>query len=204
MRDNPGSLLPAMQRCPALAVALCPPGPLQAQDFAGSGVQPATRANSEPRPIAFADGAPGDAALVIVTASAELAADLPLSGAERAALTAAIAAEGFEGKVESKLSLRGVGPRPRLLVVGVGADAQGLDYAKAAGSAAQELRNEKAPVAMVGLPSSEAAATAGTQRVTWWLGRRAAGFTTTGSGGGGRRGRAYQRPGRGSPRTQTC
>ena len=66
-----------------LGLALCPPGAAQAQQAAGSGVAASTAENSAPRPIAFASSAPDDAALVIVTRSAVLADDLPLSAAER-------------------------------------------------------------------------------------------------------------------------
>lgn len=144
----------------ALALALCPPGLAQAQSLAGSGVAPGTEASSAPRPVEFASVAPADAALVIVMPSTALPDGLPLSAAERDAVTAAIAAEGFEGKANSSLSLRGIGTRPRLLVVGVGDEAQGADFAKAAGKAAQELKGEKAPVAVIGLPTAEAAAEA--------------------------------------------
>src|SRR5690606_29652578 len=140
----------------ALALALCPPGLAHAQSLAGSGVAPGTEASSAPRPIEFASVAPADAALVIVMPSTALPDGLPLSAAERDAVTAAIAAEGFEGKANSSLSLRGIGTRPRLLVVGVGDEAQGVDVAKAAGKAAQELKGEEAPVAITGLPTAEA------------------------------------------------
>src|SRR5690606_33639526 len=64
------------------------------------------------------------------------------------------------GKAGSSLSLRGIGSGPRILVVGVGGEAQNVDFAKAAGKAAQDLKGEKAPVAFVGLSSAEAVAQA--------------------------------------------
>lgn len=144
----------------ALALAACPFGLAQAQSLAGSGVAPGVEASSEPRPVEFASVAPAKAAMVIVTQSAALPDALPLSVAEREAVTAAIAAEGFEGKAGSSLSLRGIGSRPRVVLVGVGDQPQSVDFAKAAGKAAQDLKGEKAPVAIVGLPTTEATAEA--------------------------------------------
>src|SRR5690606_20973222 len=121
---------------------------------------PSEADNSAERPIEFAATAPADAALAIVVQSATLPADLPLTAAERAAIERAVAAADFKGKAGDTLSLRGIGERPRLLLVGVGEAPTPVDFAEAAGKAAQELKGDKATVAVVGLPGAEAAADA--------------------------------------------
>src|SRR5690606_33066637 len=156
MSRSPKSRLPFL----ALALALTPLGIAQAQPVMGSGISPGTEASSPARDVGFAFSAPADAALVVVMQGAALPADAGLSAAESAAVAAAMTADGFEGKADSKLSLRGIGSRPRVLLVGVGSEATALDFATAAGTAAQDLKGEKAPVAIVGLPSADLAAEA--------------------------------------------
>ena len=143
-----------------LALVLCPSSQVHAQGMAGSGVAPAEAGNSVERPVEFAGAAPAGAALVIVTRSAALPDGLPLSPAERAAIAAAAEAGGFEGKAGEVLSLRGIGNRPRLLLAGTGGEPTAVDFAKAAGKAAQELSGEKAPVALAGFPDAQATAEA--------------------------------------------
>ncbi|HEY6816269.1 MAG TPA: leucyl aminopeptidase, partial [Croceibacterium sp.] len=70
----------------ALALASGAPGAAQAQQAAGSRVAPSEVANSAERPLAFAAGAPAEAALVIVVSSAALPEGLPLAGHEREAI----------------------------------------------------------------------------------------------------------------------
>src|SRR5690606_18887692 len=144
----------------ALALASAPAGLAQAQQTAGSGIAPSEVENSAERPIEFATSAPADAALVVVVQSATLPDAVPLNAAERAALERAIGAADFKGAAGETLSLRGIGERPRLLLVGVGETPAAVDFAEAAGKAAQDLKGEKAPVAIVGLPSAEAVADA--------------------------------------------
>lgn len=156
MSRSPKSRLPFL----ALALALTPLGIAQAQPVMGSGISPGTEASSPARDVGFASSAPADAALVVVMQGTALPADAGLSAAESAAVAAAMTADGFEGKADSKLSLRGIGSRPRVLLVGVGSEATALDFATAAGTAAQDLKGEKAPVAIVGLPSADLAAEA--------------------------------------------
>jgi len=155
------SRLPILAMSLALApLAHAPAAHAQAEPVMGSGIPPGTQSSSSAREVGFATTAPADAALVVVMQGASLPQGAWLSGAESTAIAAAIAAEGFEGKADTKLSLRGIGGRPRILLVGVGEEASGLDFAKAAGAAAQDLKGEKARIAIVGLPNAEAAAEA--------------------------------------------
>jgi leucyl aminopeptidase len=152
---------PAYIRASVLAVALAvSPAVALAQDMAGSGVVPAEAGNSAERPVEFAAAAPAEAALVILTRSAALPQSAPVSEAESAAIEAAVAAGGFTGKANEALSLRGIGQRPRLLLVGLGEEPAENAVAEAAGKAAQDLKSEKAPVAIVGLDSPQDAADA--------------------------------------------
>jgi len=142
----------------AFAFAIAPTGTAAAQDTAGSGVAPGNAANTGERPLEFATAAPENAALAIVVGSAALPDGVPLSSAERAGIDAAIAAAGFEGKAGDTLSLRGIGSRPRLMLVGVGEEPTAVDFAKAGGKVAQETSGEKAPIAIAGLPDAQAVA----------------------------------------------
>lgn len=126
------------------------PLPAIAQTIAGSGVAASERKNSPERPIGFAARAPDGAALVVLMTSAELPADLPFSAAERASLASAIKAGDFKGKANEVMSLRGIGAHPRILLVGTGAAPGALARMEAAGKAAQDLKDEKAPVAVLG------------------------------------------------------
>ena len=145
----------------ALSLALAPAGAALGQStVVGSGVAPGDVANSAERPVQFAASAPADAALVVVVNSAALPTGIELSAAERAGLEAAIASADFKGGAGDTLSLRGIGTRPRLLLIGVGEEPSALDLATAGGKAAQELKGEVAPVAIVGLADGQAAAEA--------------------------------------------
>jgi leucyl aminopeptidase len=144
----------------ALALAIAPAGAALAQPIPGSGIVASEADNSVERPLLFATRAQDDAALVIVVQSAILPDGLPLAAAERAALERALLAAEFKGKAGDTLSLRGIGTRPRLLVVGVGEMPTAVTFAEAAGKAAQDLKGEKAAVAIVGLPNAEAVADA--------------------------------------------
>ena len=121
-----------------------------AQEVVGSAVSPSEARNSAERPIDFATTIPADAALVILSNTAVLSGGLPLSAAEQTALAAALASSGFAAKANEVLSLRGVGTRPRVLVIGTGANGGAVAVQEAAGKAAQELKGEKAPVALLG------------------------------------------------------
>lgn len=133
-----------------LAAFAVPAAPAFAQAVIGSGVPASTAKNSAERPIAFAVSAPADAAVVVLTAEKALPADAPLSAAERQAVDAALVAAGFAAKANEVVSLRGIGVRPRIVVVGLGKDGGSKAVMEAAGKAAQDLRAEKAPVAIVG------------------------------------------------------
>ncbi len=133
-----------------LSLVLAPAA--MAQTVAGSGVVPATAANSTERTIGFAANAPAGAALVVVMTDAALPPldGIALGAAERQAITAAIAAASFDGKAGSTLSLRGIGAHPRILLVGAGATPSSLALAEAGGKAAQELKSEAQPVTIAG------------------------------------------------------
>ena len=133
-----------------LSLALAPA--VMAQSVTGSGVVPATAANSAERAIGFSANAPAGAALVVVVTDATLPPldGFALSAAERQAVTAAIATANFDGKAGSTLSLRGIGMHPRILLVGAGATPSSLALAEAGGKAAQELKSEAQPVAIAG------------------------------------------------------
>lgn len=133
-----------------LSFTLVPPA--LAQAVTGSGVVPATAANSAERSIGFAASAPAGAALVVMMTDAALPPldGVSLSAAERQAVTAAIAAATFDGKAGSTLSLRGIGAFPRILLVGAGTSPTALALAEAGGKAAQELKSEAHPVAIAG------------------------------------------------------
>ena len=133
-----------------LATIAVPTAPVLAQAVIGSGVAASTAANSAERPIGFAASAPTDAALVLLTADKSLPADVPLSAEERKATEAALANAGFAAKANEIVSLRGIGARPRIMIVGLGKDGGSKAVMEAAGKAAQDLRSEKAPVAIAG------------------------------------------------------
>lgn len=124
--------------------------PALAQAVIGSGVPASTAKNSAERPISFATTAPADAALVVLTADKTLPADTPLTADERKAVEAALVAGSFAAKANEVVSLRGIGARPRIMVIGLGKDLRSKAVMEAAGKAAQDLRGEKAPVAIAG------------------------------------------------------
>ncbi len=134
-------------------------GPAVAQDRTiGSGVAPAEATNSAERPVDFAATAPAGAALVILASSADLPQGTGLSSAEVRSVEAAIASAEFKGSANEVLLLRGIGSRPLILLVGTGEEPIGV--AEAAGTAAQQLRGEKTPIALVGAQGAAAAADA--------------------------------------------
>ncbi|MGN3975074.1 leucyl aminopeptidase [Tsuneonella sp. SYSU-LHT278] len=134
--------------------------PAFAQDTIGHQVAAATAGNSAERPIAFDGSVPNDATLVMFASGAELPPGPSLSAIEREGISAAMSAGGFTGKPGEILSLRGIGTRPRLLVVGTGAQPSATAIRDAAGKAAQELKGENAPVALVGAGEDAALAEA--------------------------------------------
>lgn len=138
----------------ACALSVLAAAPVHAQAVIGSGVVASERKNSAERPIGFGATADPSAALVILTGSDKLAADLPLTEVERTGIAAAIAGAAFAGKANEVLSLRAVGARPRIVLVGVSGEPSATAWMEAAGKAAQDLRAEKAPVAIVGAGSA--------------------------------------------------
>jgi leucyl aminopeptidase len=153
-----------MMRIKSLLLSACltlaPAPAAMAQTVIGSGVVPATAANSAERAIGFAATAPAGAALVVIMTDATLPPldGVALSAAERQAVTAAATAAGFDGKAGSTLSLRGIGSFPRILLVGAGATPSSLALAEAGGKAAQELKSEAHPVAIAGAYGDASAA----------------------------------------------
>ena len=145
-----------LSACLSLAAA---PAAL-AQTVAGSGVVPATAANSAERAIGFAASAPAGAALVVVMTDATLPPldGVALDAAERQAVNSAIATASFDGKAGSTLSLRGIGAHPRILLVGAGVTPSSLALAEAGGKAAQELKSEAQPVTIAGAFGDSSAA----------------------------------------------
>jgi leucyl aminopeptidase len=125
-------------------------GPVLAQSIPGSGIAASLAGNSAERPIGFATTAPAGAALVVLMNGKDLPAAAPLSDEERKAVIAALTASSFAAKANEVLSLRGIGARPRILLVGLGSETGSKPWMEAAGKAAQELRSEKAPVAIAG------------------------------------------------------
>jgi len=124
--------------------------PALAQAVIGSGVPASTAKNSAERPISFAAIAPTDAALVVLMADKALPANPPLSADERKAVEAALTASGFAAKANEALSLRGIGARPRIHLVGLGRELGAKAVMEAAGKAAQDLRGEKEAIALFG------------------------------------------------------
>ena len=148
-----------------LATALVPPALAQERVATGSAVAATTRANSAERRIDFAATAPASGVLVVpVASSAQLRQSAPaLPGGVGDAVVRAAASGRFEGRPDSLLSLRGLGGFERILLIGVGD--QSLDAAALAslgGRAAQETREDAAPVAILadGLDTPEADAAA--------------------------------------------
>lgn len=133
-----------------LAAFAIPAVPAVAQTVIGSGVPASTAPNSAERPIGFATAAPADAALVILMADRVVPADAPLSAEERKSLEAALAAANFAAKANEVVSLRGIGARPRIIAIGIGKGGGSTAVMEAAGKAAQDLRGEKAAVAVIG------------------------------------------------------
>jgi leucyl aminopeptidase len=137
--------------------------PAMAQTVIGSGIAPATVKNSTVRQIGFALGTAdrADHAIVIVMTDAKIPSDA-LDPALRPQVEAAIASAKFEGKAGSTLSLRGIGKHPRILLVGAGGDGpEAHRYRNAGGRAAQDLKDEAAPISIAGKmprgPASEVA-----------------------------------------------
>lgn len=143
----------------ALAATAASPALLAAQDVPGSGIVPAAIGNSEERPIAFARSVPADAALAVVMTDAGLPEGvdgLPVDAQAR------IVAAEFAGKAGELLDLPSAAGSPRIVLFGAaGEDGQPIDWRVVGGRIAQELAEEDAPIAVVGLPGSDAMAMAG-------------------------------------------
>ncbi len=144
------------------ASSLSPALPARAQ-VVGSGVAPATVDNSAGRPFAFSSTASNSGVLVIPMTSAILPAGLgvPSDATVRAQIEAAIASAKFEGKAGSSLSLRGIGGYARIHLAGVGTDGSVATRMRdAAGKAAQDLKDEAAPISFAAAGNGAEAAEA--------------------------------------------
>lgn len=134
----------------ALILATASAPVLAQSGAAGSGVEPATVANSQVRPIAFAPRAAEDGALAILMRDGALPQGV-LGSAVETAVQAAIANAKFEGKDGTKLVLRGIGRHARIDLVGIGGEADAQDrLRRAGGRIAQDLRDEAHAVQIVG------------------------------------------------------
>ncbi|MBO6769367.1 MAG: leucyl aminopeptidase family protein [Erythrobacter sp.] len=143
----------------ALAAAVSSPAMLAAQDVPGSGVVPSAIGNSAERPIAFARTVPADAALAVVMTDTSLRDGLERLPADAAAR---IAASEFEGKAGELIDLPSAAGSPRIVLFGAAEeDGEPIDWRVVGGRIAQELAEEDAPIAVVGLPGGEAMAMAG-------------------------------------------
>jgi leucyl aminopeptidase len=150
----------------ALALALAASAPFGAaalaQTVTGTAVAPSTVENSATRPISFAASAPASGVLVVLMADTTLPtlSGFTLDDASRSAITAAIAAGKYKGKEGERLSLRGIGPYARILLVGIGtatdSDARTSAMRNAGGRAAQDLADEAQPV-QIALPTGVSA-----------------------------------------------
>ena len=140
------------------ATTLCAPPALAQQMPEGSGIAPATVGNSTARPIRFAASAAPGGALAIVAGSAALPVNA-VDASIRANVEAAIAAAKFDGKAGTTLSLRGIGPYARILLIGTGTEGSVSERMRnAGGKAAQDLRDEAQPISVVGAANPDEAA----------------------------------------------
>jgi leucyl aminopeptidase len=146
----------------AIALASAAMTPVFAQSGTiGSGIAPSTMSNSQARPIGFATTTPAVGALVIPMRNATLP-NGSVDAETAQAINAAIASAKYEGKEDSRLSLRGIGGYSRIVLTGTGDEGdRAANIRNAVGKAAQELMDEAQPVAIAGgLTSDEAAAAA--------------------------------------------
>lgn len=142
----------------ALACTTVLAAPVSAQTSPGSGVVPAETQNSIGRDIGFASSPGAAGALVVLMSSSTIPAGL-LGEDTASQVTAAIASAKFEGKAGSTLSLRGIGPYARILLVGTAGDGDVLKRMReAGGKAAQEVKDDAHPVSIVGVTSPNEAA----------------------------------------------
>lgn len=145
----------------AFALTTAAISPAAAQNTTiGSGISPATVANSTTRPIGFATTTPNNGALVIIMRDATVPTGA-VDAATAPAVEAAIAAAKYEGKDGSTLSLRGIGGYSRILLTGTGTEGDRVaNIRNAAGKAAQELKDEAQSVSVAGALNADEAASA--------------------------------------------
>ena len=137
-----------------LAMVLSAP-PALAQNVIGSGVTPATVANSKERPIAFAASVPSDAALVVIMQNAEVPAGVALP--EDAA--ARIEAAEFTGKAGSTLSIPNAPGAPSITLYGIAPDeGDAINWREVGGNLIQKMKSENAPLAIAGVSDPAAMA----------------------------------------------
>lgn len=153
----------------ALALAIAPPAAAQerAAGLVGSGVDPATRANSAERPIGFASAVPAGVALAIpVTAPLDVARAAPgLPPATAAAIQQAASALAWRPDDGNQLRLSAIGGHPLVLLVGLkpgGPQPTAPELNDAGGRIAQAIRDLPHQVAILagGLPAGSGVALA--------------------------------------------
>jgi leucyl aminopeptidase len=140
---------------------------LSAFTAAVSPAQAQTRPDAVPapavqRPVTFAAtaGAPAGTLVLPLSKADDLAArGAGLDDAARAAVARALTAEDFKYAARKTVSLRGLGPWDRILVVGLGATPAAADYQMAGAIAGRTLANENTPVTLAakGLPAAAVA-----------------------------------------------
>jgi leucyl aminopeptidase len=135
-----------------IAIAALPAAPAAAQTTLGSGVAPASKANSAERSISFSAVAREGGSLAILMASTNLPqlSGIPLSAEDRAAIHRAILSAKFDGAANSILSLRGIGSYAQILLIGTGTATAALDWQVAGGVAARELAKGDAAITVAG------------------------------------------------------
>ncbi len=111
------------------------------------------------RPVTFAAQAAPPAGVLVLPLgkAADLAArGAVLDEAARAAVARALTAEDFKYGARKTVSLRGVGPWDRILIVGLGETPDAADYQMAGAVAGRTLATEKTPLTLAakGLPAA--------------------------------------------------
>jgi leucyl aminopeptidase len=142
-----------------LALALVASPAFSQNAITGSGIAPSTAANSEARPIEFANRIGNDGALVIIMNNADLP-EIGLDAMTAAAVKSAVAAAKFEGKAGKTLSLRGIGRYALIYLIGTGSQGEtAMRMREAGGKTAQDLKDEAHIVSVAGaLSGADAAA----------------------------------------------
>lgn len=134
-------------------------GAAVAQDFAGSGIAPGDRKNSEGREIEFSTESPRAGAVVVFTNGTGIPDALGLGENDRSRMARAIETAKFTGKPDEVLDFYSIGNLERIRLVGVGTErVSSLQWREAAGQAIQSLGLIKGALAFIGMPDNTAMA----------------------------------------------